>query len=791
MGKEAAARVHCSHLKDGIRFENLSSKITSSSCESLQCDDCRKLVLNNNTRGGKLIKLGKRKKLIWMCLACGQCTCGGIGFPTTPHSHAPRHARLNRHPLAGASLVTHSFHCSSDSLTLTLTYDDVKVESLNASENGNGDGGGGYTVKGLLNLGNTCFFNSILQNLLAMDTLRDHYMTLDGSIQALSAALKELFLETSSQSTTDLVNPRALFDSVCAMAPQFKGFQQQDSHELLRFLLDGLCNESSGIVDTMFGGQTSSSVCCLECGHTSVVYEPYLDLSLSLPTKKSVSKSTPSKKLRHPFKRHMNFGLKFYNGYDKLSEVKLKKSDENLALVNYVEPNTTWNSSGNHKVNSFDFSTFLDCVKPTTVSSDYDKCVWDDSDNDNDVVADYAKLADDVWSYRLVPVSSSSDHNTASQNEKPSVIQTSGIGNDVVTDSNDSLLTNDHNTSQNESTSVVQNLDIGNDVCWDDEPRVVKESEVLLLPDEKISSTSNGFDWFRDVFDEPDVVYGPTLDPIKICGIGIGTMFRRNNGYDFFNSDSEEVDNSDSPVSVEKCLADFTSTEILTRDEHAWHCEQCSKTLVERKMKPKEIEILQESDTNGPKNETLSISSDSSVECSVSNGLHNGKSDCNLEENGKESCTVQDTDACLVNGLGERVVEDKNDAKSSSDKVTRDASKRILINSVPPILTIHLKRLSQDARGRLRKLNGHVDFKEIIDLEAYMDPRRKDKGRYKYRLIGVVEHMGTMMGGHYVAYVRGGEGGKLWYNASDASVREVSLEEVLRCEAYILFYQQM
>ncbi|XP_076882907.1 ubiquitin carboxyl-terminal hydrolase 2-like [Bidens hawaiensis] len=784
--------------------------MTSSSCESLQCDDCRNLVLNN-TRGGKVLKLGKRKKLIWLCLACGQCTCGGIGFPTTPHSHAPRHARLNRHPLAvqltnpklcwcftcNTLIPLHALEqkdvllnvikpfkthkslsgsCSSGSLTLTLTYEDVKVESVNASENVNDAGGGGYMVKGLINLGNTCFFNSILQNLLAMDTLRDHYLRLDESIQALSASLKELFLETSSQSTTDVVNPRALFDSVCAVAPQFKGYQQQDSHELLRFLLDGLCNESSGIVDTMFGGQTSSSVCCLECGHTSVVYEPYLDLSLPLPTKKSVSKSMPS-----------------------------KKPNKNLALVNYVEPNTMLNSSvNNHKVNSFDFSSFLDCVKPTMVSSDYDTCVWDDSDNDydNDVVADYAKLTDDLRVYRLVPVTSSSDHNTTSQNEKPSVIQNSGIGNDVVIDLNDSWLTNNHNTtSQNEKPSVVQNLDIDNDVSWDDEPRLVKESEVLLLPDEKISSTSNGFDWFRGVFDEPDAVYGPTLDSFSTRVIGNGTMFTHNNGYDFFNSDSEELDNSDSPVSVDKCLAHFNSTEILTRAEHAWHCEQCSKTLVEQKMKPKEI--LQESDTKGPKNETLSISSDSSVECSVSNGLHNGKSDCNLEENGKESCTVQDTEACLVNGLGEisedggvrnnghEVVEDKNDAESSSVKVTRDASKRILINSVPPILTIHLKRLSQDAHGRLRKLNGHVDFKEIIDLEAYMDSRCKDKGRYEYRLIGVVEHIGTMMGGHYVAYVRGGKGGKLWYNASDAYVREVSLEEVLRCEAYILFYQQM
>ena len=60
-----------------------------------------------------------------------------------------------------------------------------------------------------------------------------------------------------------------------------------------------------------------------------------------------------------------------------------------------------------------------------------------------------------------------------------------------------------------------------------------------------------------------------------------------------------------------------------------------------------------------------------------------------------------------------------------------------------------------------------------------------------------------MRGGHYVAYVRGGQrkrgnadeetGGSFtstWYNASDNYVREVSLEDVLRCEAYILFYEK-
>jgi ubiquitin carboxyl-terminal hydrolase 16/45 len=74
---------------------------------------------------------------------------------------------------------------------------------------------------------------------------------------------------------------------------------------------------------------------------------------------------------------------------------------------------------------------------------------------------------------------------------------------------------------------------------------------------------------------------------------------------------------------------------------------------------------------------------------------------------------------------------DGDDSEECSDKesdlesmrVNRDATKRVLIYKAPPVLTIHLKRFSQDARGRLSKLNGHVNFRETMDFRPYMDPR--------------------------------------------------------------------
>ena len=51
-------------------------------------------------------------------------------------------------------------------------------------------------------------------------------------------------------------------------------------------------------------------------------------------------------------------------------------------------------------------------------------------------------------------------------------------------------------------------------------------------------------------------------------------------------SDPDEVDDTDSPVSVESCLAHFIKPELLL-DENAWHCENCSKFLQHQKMEEK------------------------------------------------------------------------------------------------------------------------------------------------------------------------------------------------------------
>lgn len=57
-----------------------------------------------------------------------------------------------------------------------------------------------------------------------------------------------------------------------------------------------------------------------------------------------------------------------------------------------------------------------------------------------------------------------------------------------------------------------------------------------------------------------------------------------------------------------------------------------------------------------------------------------------------------------------------------------------------------------------------------------------------YELKSIAVHLGTIYGGHYVAYCKKEDG--QWYCMDDERVGKVSTEEVFRQDAYILFYQK-
>ena len=152
-------------------------------------------------------------------------------------------------------------------------------------------------LTGLSNLGNTCFFNSAMQCLNATQLLTNYYCgkfenpKKGGINTAFSSVLK------SMRSESRTVNPGKLHSSVMGKFPQFRGYGQQDSHELLRCLLDALhteienLNKKQGlkektIIEEVFGGKLLSTVKCLRCSNVSRKVDPILDLSLGIPSKR-------------------------------------------------------------------------------------------------------------------------------------------------------------------------------------------------------------------------------------------------------------------------------------------------------------------------------------------------------------------------------------------------------------------------------------------------------------------------------------------------------------------------
>lgn len=163
-------------------------------------------------------------------------------------------------------------------------------------------------LRGLINLGNTCFMNCIVQALTHTPLLRDYFLA-DRHIcqmendpqQCLVCEMARLFQEFYSGISTPHT-PYRLLHLVWTHARHLAGYEQQDAHEFLIATLDVLHQHCKGIdqltgssglssstsphcnciIDQIFTGGLQSDVTCQRCHNVSTTIDPFWDISLDL-----------------------------------------------------------------------------------------------------------------------------------------------------------------------------------------------------------------------------------------------------------------------------------------------------------------------------------------------------------------------------------------------------------------------------------------------------------------------------------------------------------------------------
>ncbi|KAL2916237.1 hypothetical protein HK105_204328 [Polyrhizophydium stewartii] len=116
----------------------------------------------------------------------------------------------------------------------------------------------------------------------------------------------------------------------------------------------------------------------------------------------------------------------------------------------------------------------------------------------------------------------------------------------------------------------------------------------------------------------------------------------------------------------------------------------------------------------------------------------------------------------------------------------KPASKQMVIERLPRVLTFHLKRFKFTRQSRA-KIGTQVDFPLTgLDMAAYMSDA--DGKSFLYDLYGVIVHQGASGGsGHYISYIWSATN-EAWFEMNDSRTRRTTPEAVLRQQAYMLFY---
>ncbi|KAL8150318.1 hypothetical protein V2J09_020126 [Rumex salicifolius] len=597
-------------------------------------------------------------------------------------------------------------------------------------------------LAGLQNLGNTCFMNSALQclvhtPLLVEYFLGDYFTEINkknplGMQGELAIAFGDLLRSMWSSGRTAIA-PRVFKGKVARFAPQFSGYNQHDSQELLAFLLDGLhedlnrvkqkpyieIKDSDGrpdqeyadecwrihkarndsiIVDTC-QGQYKSTLVCPTCNKVSITFDPFMYLSLPLP---SMVTRTMTVTLLYGDGSHLPMPYTVMvpkvgicrDLIQALSIACCLGNEENLLLAEVYE----------HKI-----FRYLDI--PTEPLS---------SIKDDELIVAYRVPKKRLGLHRIEIV-----HNCPENFDNPKFRDEKLIGTPLVT-----YLKVEDLTAATINTTL----------------------DTILSPLKKstyrsLSTTHN--------------------DQENDCGSNHASEIMEE------ETESSPMDTSTFKEETSEFKLSFQLSLIDSRgasskpieDGHVLRPGQCARVTL---------------DWTDKKNEFYDISFLEDLPVVFKHGF-------NAKKTRQETISLF---SCLDAFLKEEPLG-PDDMYCPGCKEHREASKKLDLWRLPEILVIHLKRFSY-SRYLKNKLDTYVNFPvHNLDLSKYVSMKDESSPMsHMYELYAISNHYGGLGGGHYTAYAKLIDDSR-WYHFDDSHVSPVKEDDIKTPAAYVLFYRRV
>ncbi|XP_024861040.1 ubiquitin carboxyl-terminal hydrolase 45 isoform X2 [Kryptolebias marmoratus] len=716
----------CQHVNKAVDLSSVKKSVLSSVW--LMCSECLK---ERTMIDGEPAACSD----VLVCLKCGFQGCNQSGIQHAVRHHQAFHPESHCITISLSTWKAWCFecneelstHCNKKALAQTLDFlqkHSVKATSVSpkiiklreeASDYSDPSRGKSpvinstlVPVKGITNLGNTCFFNAVMQNLsqthMLIDLIQEMkekgyklkicppvetnlslLMVTLPSPEPLTSAMIH-FLQSMKEPGKGPVNPKILFNQLCQKAPRFKGYQQQDSQELLHYLLDSIRVEETkrvkaailkafnnptektadeetkrqvkaygkegvkmNFVDRIFVGELTNTIMCEECEHISTVKEAFIDISLPIIEERISKPSNPGRlgkgpREQDPHAAHneqvlsaahsVNKNTRKLSGQKQLNRRSSSSVEEKGAACGAERPEEEGVAGGVAGGSARGVSVCKMAAAGSLSDGSERDSGAQDSSNDADSEASESEWAPRVSSHSHGHMSTPSSTSTLTPSPTPA-----------------------SSSSPSSSSSSARQ-------CGAVEQLATAVAKVNL-----------GF--------APSDVSTPThCSPEEQGETHTRENLHHQHHQGAFQALSHSYTPSSKECSIQSCLHQFTSIELL---------------------------------------------------------MGNNKLLC-------ESCTDR----------RQKQLRKSSSADKKVEKIYTSARKQMLISLLPPVITLHLKRFHQ-AGMNLRKVNRHVDFPLILDLAPFCSASCKNLAageRVLYSLYGIVEHSGSMRGGHYTAYVK-------------------------------------